>query len=171
MSQSTEGVRVATIRLEHPQAVRAVFFDVGYTLLAPHPSTIDIVLGACAARGTPVERACLETQVPAGERVFRQHARAHPDTWGDDRAIEAMWRGYFEALLGPCLAELSTEAFGACVAEVTRAFTQGTSYALYPDVLPALDALRSRDADAGRDLGLGQRSRHDPRASRSRAVL
>jgi putative hydrolase of the HAD superfamily len=151
---------VAPIRLEHPQAIRAVFFDVGYTLLAPHPSTVEIVLGACAARGTPVDRACLERQIPAAERAFRQYAHAHPETWGDDRAIEAMWRGYFAALLGPCLAVLPEEQLDACVAEVTRAFGHGASYALYPDVLPALDVLRGRDvtlgviSDWGTELGM-----------------
>jgi HAD superfamily hydrolase (TIGR01549 family) len=154
-----EGVCVAHPRLEYPQAIRALFFDVGYTLLAPHPSALDIVVGVCAARGSPVDRACLEEQVPAGERALRLQARAHPETWGDDRAIEAMWRGYFSTLLGPCLAAQGPEQLDACVAEVTRAFAHGASYAPYPDVLPVLKALRGRDltlgviSDWGSELG------------------
>ena len=158
--QTIEGVRVAPIHLEYPQAIRAVFFDVGYTLLAPHPSTLEVVLGACIARGTPVDRACLEAQTPTAEGAFREYARAHPDTWSDDRAIEAMWRAYFTTLLGPCLGSLSAEEFSVCVEDVTRTFTHGGSYALYPDVLPTLDALRGRDltlgviSDWGTDLGV-----------------
>ena len=147
-------------RLEHPQAIRAIFFDVGYTLLAPHPSTLEIVLKACAARGIALERECLEAQVPAAESTFRQHVRAHPDTWSDDRAIETMWQRYFEALLRPCLATLPPEKFASVVADVNRSFSQGASYALYPDVLPVLKTLRSHNltlgviSDWGTDLAM-----------------
>ena len=137
------------LTLPQPQAIRAIFFDAGFTLLAPHPSLQEIVLRVCAERGTPVERACLDTQLPQAEQVFRRAISAQPWTWSDEQAIAAMWRRYFTELLRPCLADASTAALDACVAAVQRVYDAASSYALYPDVLPVLEALHERQYTLG----------------------
>ncbi|HKB48696.1 MAG TPA: HAD-IA family hydrolase [Ktedonobacterales bacterium] len=143
--------------LEHPQSIRAVFFDAGYTLLAPHPSIVEIVQAACAARGTPVERACLEAHFLAAEATLRRLAREQPHTWANERAIVALWVRYFTELLRPCLEDTDEGELAACAAAVEASFNGAASYALYPDVLPALDALQGRGFTLGviSDWGIG----------------
>ena len=146
-----------TSAFEYPQSIRAVFFDAGYTLLAPHPSIVEIVQAACAARGTPVARACLEAHFPAAEATLRRLAREQPHTWANERAIVALWVRYFTELLRPCLEDADEGELAASAAAVEAAFNDAGSYALYPDVLPVLDALQGRGFTLGviSDWGIG----------------
>lgn len=143
--------------LEHPQSVRAVFFDAGFTLLAPHPSVVDIALSACAARGIALDRACLDAALPEAEATLRRRASVNPHTWSDEAEIQRMWVAYFTALLRPCLPDATEADVRAAAAAVEDAFNEATSYALYPDVVPALEALRDRRLTLGviSDWGVG----------------
>jgi putative hydrolase of the HAD superfamily len=147
-------------RLEQPQAIRAVFFDAGYTLLAPHPSITEIVAAACAERGTVVSQKCLRRHLPQAEQVLRGRVRANPFTWSDEEAITATWLAYFTALLRPCLPDLPAGELEACVRHCHQVFDHASSYALYPDVLPVLRTLHERHftmgiiSDWGINLGL-----------------
>jgi putative hydrolase of the HAD superfamily len=146
--------------LSQPQAIQAVFFDVGYTMLAPHPSVPDIVGAVCRDRGTPVERACLDLHLPHAEATLRTLVQADPWTWSNDSSIELVWRAYFTELLRPCLPELPPSEVEACAEEVRIVFEQASSYALFPDVLPVLATLHARNltlgiiSDWGISLGL-----------------
>jgi putative hydrolase of the HAD superfamily len=144
-------------RLVQPQAVRAIFFDVGYTMLAPHPSIVEITSRVCQERGIPVDRACLEVQVPAAESSLRRAVHAAPQTWADERLINAIWTDYFTELLRPCLAGGDADTLRAAVAEVQQVFDHYTSYALFPDVIPVLRVLHARGLTLGviSDWGIG----------------
>lgn len=151
--ERTEGAaraRLAAGRrwLPQPQAIQAVFFDVGFTLLDPHPSFPAAVRDILARHGIEVELACLEAALPAAEAQFVQLARAEPLTWSDERAIGRIWSAYFNLLLDPCLGS-NVEALHAATQAVLRGFDEGRAYALYPDVLPALHALRERRLKLG----------------------
>jgi putative hydrolase of the HAD superfamily len=152
-----QGERTLPRRLAQPQAVRAVFCDVGFTLLAPYPSVVDIALRACQDAGVTIDRGCLERQLPAAEAFLQRTVRANPQTWADDRAINAIWTGYFTELLGPCLRRQSETVLGEMVAAALRAFDHYTSYALYPDVVPVLRTLHGRGLTLGviSDWGIG----------------
>jgi putative hydrolase of the HAD superfamily len=146
--------------LKQPQAIQAIFFDVGYTMLAPHPSVQDVVQKVCEQRGTPVDRSCLDAHLPHAEATLRGMVRANPWTWSKDSSIEQVWRAYFTDLLVPCLANLSPGDLAACAEDVRIQFEQASSYALYSDVRPVLSALHSRGiilgiiSDWGISLGL-----------------
>jgi putative hydrolase of the HAD superfamily len=146
--------------LSQPQAIQAVFFDVGYTMLAPHPSIEDVVMMVCEERGTPVDRSCLESYMPHAEATLRGMVRSNPWIWSEDSAIEMVWRAYFTDLLRPCLSRLSRKELAACAEAVRIVFEQASSYALFPDVLPVLDTLYKRGitlgiiSDWGISLGL-----------------
>ena len=143
--------------IDYPQSVRAVFFDVGNTLLSPHPSVIDIVRGVCERRGTPVLEDCLREHEPQAEAVLRHSAKANPQTWGDERAIQSIWMAYFTEMLRCCLGDASTEEIADYARDCQQAFDNAGSYALYPDVIPVLDALHQRDLTLGviSDWGIG----------------
>jgi putative hydrolase of the HAD superfamily len=143
--------------LGHPQAIRAVFFDVGFTLLAPHPSVEQIVLDVCKRRGTSVACQDVRRELPHAEAHLRHMARSDPWTWGDEQAIAAIWQGYFTTLLKPCLRGASEKEIAACVEDVRLVFEQSSSYALYPDVMPVLGAIEARGLTMGviSDWGIG----------------
>jgi putative hydrolase of the HAD superfamily len=143
--------------LSQPQSIRAVFFDVGFTLLAPHPSIVDIVLDVCQRRGTPLARAAVAKQLPQAEAHLRRTARADPWTWGDEVAITDIWQGYFTTLLRPCLNGASEAEIAERAREVRVVFDQASSYALYPDVRPVLGAIKARGMTMGviSDWGIG----------------
>ncbi len=144
-------------RLPHPQSIRAVFFDVGFTMLAPHPSVVEIAVRVCAARGTPVEAERLAARFPVAEATLRARARELPWAWSDEATITRLWTEYFTALLQDRLAELGASEAEACVRDVVRAYDGAASYALYPDVLPVLRALKARGLTLGvvSDWGIG----------------
>jgi HAD superfamily hydrolase (TIGR01549 family) len=123
--------------------------DVGYTLLAPHPSVIEIALAACAGLDIAMDSACLERELPAAEAQLRTMVRANPQTWADERAINAVWHAYFTRLLTPCLGDLAPERRDAAFAEVLRRFDHHTSYAVYADVVPVLRVLHARGYTLG----------------------
>lgn len=143
--------------IEYPQAVRAIFFDVGNTLLSPHPSVVDIVRDVCARRGTPVAEECLRQHEPRAEAELRHSAKANPQTWGDEMAIQSIWNAYFTEMLRHCLSGISPAALADCARECQEAFDSAGSYALYPDVIPVLDVLHQRELTLGviSDWGIG----------------
>ncbi|HEY7835570.1 MAG TPA: HAD-IA family hydrolase [Ktedonobacterales bacterium] len=143
--------------LAQPQSVRAIFFDVGYTLLEPAPSVVDIAAQTVARMGFDVDRACLDAQLPAAEESLRRTVKAAPQTWGDNQAIAGIWQAYYTALLRPCFTGKLAPKLRAAVDEVCRVFEEYTSYAPYPDVVPVLRLLHARDYTLGviSDWGIG----------------
>src|SRR6185312_6390923 len=138
----------ASLELPNPQAIRAIFFDVGFTLLAPHPSVTQIVLDATQRLGLALDVNCLREQQKRSEEHLRSMSKAQPWTWGDETAINGIWTSYFTEMLRPCLAD-QPERLDACVQEAVRAFDDAGNYALYPDVLPCLRALHGRGLTLG----------------------
>lgn len=143
--------------LPHPQSIRAVFFDVGYTLLAPHPSIVDIVATYCAEYDLPITRSCVEQHLPEAEIALRRMVRDDPFTWSDDRAIEAIWVAYFTTLVRPCLPDAGEEELARHAQGLQQVFDSAASYALYPDVVPVLETLAVRNLTLGviSDWGIG----------------
>lgn len=134
--------------LSNPQAIRAIFFDVGFTLLAPHPSVTKIVQDACLRQGIVIDVNCLRQQQKRSEDYLRSMSRAQPWTWSDETAITEIWTSYFTEMLRPCLAN-QPHRLDACVEETVRAFDDAGNYALYPDVLPCLQALHAHGLTLG----------------------
>ena len=135
--------------LPHPQAIQAIFFDVGFTLLEQSPSIPVIVRDVMERRGTPIALACLQESLPHAEALFGQLSREAPHTWGDEAEIAAIWRRYFAELLRPCYGAAGEDALSEAAADVQREFDLATSYALYPDVEDALAALHARGLKLG----------------------
>jgi putative hydrolase of the HAD superfamily len=134
--------------LPNPQAIRAIFFDVGFTLLAPHPSVMTIIQEACMRQGVDIDVTCLRSQQKQAEEYLRSMSKTQPWTWSDETAIADIWTNYFTAMLTPCLAN-QPERLDACIQETVRAFDDAGNYALYPDVLPCLQALHERGLTLG----------------------
>jgi putative hydrolase of the HAD superfamily len=135
--------------LPHPQAVQAVFFDVGFTLLESSPSIPAIVRDVMARRNTPVPLECLERSLPHAESLFSEMSRSAPHTWGDELEITQIWQRYFTELLRPCYGAAGEDELSSAASDVQREFDLATSYALYPDVEQALTALHAHGLKLG----------------------
>src|SRR5262249_730706 len=143
--------------IPHPQSIRTVFLDVGFTLLAPHPSVVEIALSTCASLGHALDRERLTAALPEAELTLRAMAAADTALWSDERAIRRLWTRYFTVLLGAALPPDQANQREHLVMAVAEAFEHASSYRLYPDVMPALSQLRDHGLQLGviSDWGIG----------------
>jgi putative hydrolase of the HAD superfamily len=143
--------------IQHPQSIRTVFLDVGFTLLAPHPSVVEIAISVCASLGCAVDRERLTAALPEAETTLRAMAAADTALWSDERAIRRLWTAYFTTLLGAALLPEQEDQHEWLVMAVVEAFEHASSYRLYPDVVPALRRLRMHGLQLGviSDWGIG----------------
>jgi putative hydrolase of the HAD superfamily len=143
--------------IPHPQSIRTVFLDVGFTLLAPHPSVVEIAVSVCAAHGCAIDRERLTNALPKAESTLRAMAAADTALWSDEQAIRQLWTAYFTDLLGEALLPNQAEERERLVRAVAHAFEHAASYRLYPDVIPALRRLRDHGLQLGviSDWGIG----------------
>ena len=129
--------------IPHPQSIRTVFLDVGFTLLAPHPSVVEIAVSVCASLGCAVDRERLTAALPEAETTLRAMAAENTALWSDEQAIRRLWTAYFTVLLGAALPSDQESERERLVMAVVEAFERASSYRLYPDVVPALVAYGS----------------------------
>jgi putative hydrolase of the HAD superfamily len=129
--------------------LKAVFFDAGETLLAPHPSFHELfsrVLGEQGHSRPPTR---------VGE-VFEQMAPSFAEVI--DKLAVTSWsvsaeasRAFWGALYGKALEDLEVPDPGRRIASALyERFTRYESYRLFPDVIPTLAALKG----AGKTVGL-----------------
>jgi putative hydrolase of the HAD superfamily len=118
---------------------RAIFFDAGETLVHPHPSFPELFSEVLAREGHPVSMDAIHEQVHhIGER-FSQAARDR-ELWttSPDRS-RAFWLSVYERFL----AGLGVPGGDGLHETLYREFTDLANYALFDDVVPALDELEA----------------------------
>ncbi|MBA3823489.1 MAG: HAD family hydrolase [Ktedonobacterales bacterium] len=143
--------------LAHPQSIRTIFFDVGFTLLRPHPSLIEVVQGVAARAGFTIPLEDLRARYPVASQTITGSHHITGATWADNATITATWRTYFTALLAPSIPDV--ERLDDCVTDALVEFDRHVTWQPYPDVLPALARLQAHYtlgiiSDWG--IGLGQ---------------
>ncbi len=127
--------------------IEIVFFDAGDTLLRPHPSFEELFASVCSARGyelTP-ERVAEVRERMAPHLVDIAEATGVENPSLSAEASLTFWSYLYRRFLE----ELEVEDEGL-VKELFSVFSSSSSYKLYPDVLPAVEDLRS----SGYRLGL-----------------
>jgi putative hydrolase of the HAD superfamily len=124
----------------YPQRVRfrAVFFDVGETLVHVDPSFADLFVTVLAAAGH--ERS-LEEVRDASSHVYARFSEAARDgsmwTTTPERS-RAFWTSVYERMLG----ELGLGDADGLATTLYREFTRLENYVLFDDVRPTLESLR-----------------------------
>jgi putative hydrolase of the HAD superfamily len=127
-----------------PQAVvparpRFVFFDVGDTLLAPHPSFTAIFTAGCREAGVAIQDAealSIERRVHAELAAWRTSGRNFSVTNDNSRCF---WQGLYERFLND-----SGRRYPASLPEqLYERFRRSESYRVFPDVREALRDLRA----------------------------
>src|SRR5260370_29858766 len=91
--------------LEQPQSIRTVFFDAGFTLLRPFPSTAEICQQVCQQLDLHIHLDDMQQAMNVAEDYYFRQSRLNRHTWADEQAIKELWLGYFTSLLRPFIEE------------------------------------------------------------------
>ena len=128
---------------------KAVFLDAGETMIYPHPSFGELFASVLEAAGEPADMdRILETVSVYSKRWSETARREGRGPWSvSAEASRAFWLDVYDGFLS----DLGVRADTRSLAERLYAtFSDAANYRAYPDVLPALEALRDR----GYALGL-----------------
>lgn len=132
----------------------AILFDMGYTLLAPHPSFEQLVVDTAATHDVALTT---EGVREADPQAFRQAHQRAVDRCGRDgnmvgqftlsRQISVdFWCDFYDTLLRCAGVAVPPPALPQALYDT---FTSHESYAFYDDVFPVLDTLRARGLRLG----------------------
>jgi putative hydrolase of the HAD superfamily len=120
--------------------LRAVFFDVGETLVHVDPSFVDLFVTVLAGAG---HRRAQEDVREASAHVYARFSEAARDgsmwTTSPERSRE-FWTSVYDRMLE----ELGVADTDGLAATLYREFTRIENYVLFDDVHPTIDALRAR---------------------------
>jgi putative hydrolase of the HAD superfamily len=129
------------VRPRYPQGVRfrAVFFDVGETLVHVDPSFVDLFVTVLAGAG---HRRAQEEVREASAHVYARFSEAARNgslwTTSPERSRE-FWTSVYDRML----AELQIADDDGLAATLHREFTRMENYVLFDDVRPTVAALRA----------------------------
>ena len=93
--------------LEQPQAIRAIFFDAGFSLLHLNPSTPEICLRVCKRLDLHLDLSAVEERMTDAEDYYFRQSRLNRYTWGSEQAIAEFWIDYYMNLLRPLIKDES----------------------------------------------------------------
>ena len=128
---------------EQPQAIRTIFFDAGFTLLHPFPSTPEICQQVCQRLGLHIHLDEVEERMTDAQDYYYRHMGLNRHTWASEQAISEFWIGYYMNLLRPFVEEHDEARLYQLAQIINQEFDKHTSWQVYPDVLPTLEALRA----------------------------
>jgi putative hydrolase of the HAD superfamily len=137
--------------------IRALFFDVGGTLIEPWPSVGAIYSAVAARHGINADADTMESAFHAAWRQMKMSAApgaltvSRRDWW---RAL--VWRTLERAGAGPAVAGRQPEA---CFEELYAAFARADAWRVFPDGLAALQETRARGLHVGLISNWDQRLR------------
>jgi putative hydrolase of the HAD superfamily len=126
--------------------LRAVFFDVGNTLVYPHPSVSEVCRQVLAEAGHTRDLHAIDTYMPLVDAYYEERYREDDAFWTDEQRTHSVWVGMYSLLCR----ELGLEAEAVSIARrVYEEFGKPDRWALYDDVLPALQRLTDRGLTVG----------------------
>lgn len=123
-------------------SLRALFFDVGETLVYAHPSSAEIMAEVCREAGLPVVAEAVEqAEAQVAPRIAARQASGELYSISPESS-ERFWTWVYDQIL----AELQVPQ--AARSDLARRFHERFSrletWRLFPDVRPTLEALRAR---------------------------
>jgi putative hydrolase of the HAD superfamily len=128
---------------EQPQSIRTIFFDAGFTLIHPNPSSPEICQRVCQRLDLHIHLDAVKERMIGAQDYFFRQTRFGRHIWSSQQAISEFWIGYYMHLLRPFIEEHDEPRLFQLAQSINEEFEKHTSWQLYPDVLPTLEALRS----------------------------
>ncbi len=126
--------------------VRAVFFDVGNTLLRPEPSVSEVCRQVLADAGHAIPLSDIERQMPLVDAFYEDAYRADDTFWTDEERTLQVWVGMYSLLCRRLGIEQDAEVLAMSVYDE---FGDPSRWMAYEDVLPAFSRLRERGLSLG----------------------
>jgi putative hydrolase of the HAD superfamily len=121
-------------------SVRAVLFDVDFTLCRPGPELSPERYARIAARhGVKLDT----TRHDGAREAAVLNLKRHPELLHDETIWHAFTEEIFVGMGGP------RELASACATEIERGWEESENFELYEDVLPVLDDLRANGLKLG----------------------
>lgn len=130
-----------------PRCCEAVFFDVGNTLLYPHPSVSDVVAEVLQRAGHIRDLGSIEDLMPVVDEYYEDRYRDDDTFWTHDAGATDVWVGMY-TLLCSRLGIPETAADGIA-RTVYEEFGDASRWRAWPDVRPAFERLRSEGVLVG----------------------
>jgi len=124
-----------------------VFFDVGNTLLYPHPSVSRVCEEILRAAGHDRDLAAIESFMPLVDAYYEDRFRADDTFWTSEEATSDVWVGMYSLLCRKLGIEDEAEQLARAVYDE---FGKPERWRAYADVEPAFRRLR----DAGVAVGI-----------------
>jgi putative hydrolase of the HAD superfamily len=126
--------------------IDAFFFDVGNTLLRPHPSVSEVVRQILAEEGHIVDLSTIDAFMPLVDEFYEDRYREDDTFWTDEDETSAVWVGMYSLLAR----KLGIHADAECIAaRVYDEFGLHSRWRAYDDVMPALERLKNRGMRIG----------------------
>ena len=127
---------------EQPQSIRTVFFDAGFTLIRPYPSTPEICQQVCQRLNLHIHLDAVQERMTEAQDYYYRQMRLNRHTWGSEQAISEFWISYYMNLLRPFIEEHDEPRLYQLAQVINQEFDKHTSWEVYSDVIPTLEALR-----------------------------
>ncbi len=128
--------------------IRAIFFDWFNTLAHYEPPRYELHRRVCRELGFEVSPEAAQRGVLAADRFYFDENIKSPVEKRDPEARKAVWVRYQEMVLVEAGVKATREQFLKIMARVQELF-KGDSWALFDDVLPAMQALKEHQLTLG----------------------
>ena len=126
--------------------LRAVFFDVGNTLLHPYPSVSQVVREVLIAEGHVRELDAIDSLMPLVDAFYEDRYREDDTFWTDEGETSEVWVGMYSLLSRRLGIEDEAEHIAR---RVYDEFGRPDRWRVYADVRPALSRLDARGLRLG----------------------
>ncbi|MHB1323233.1 MAG: HAD family hydrolase [Coriobacteriia bacterium] len=123
-----------------PAGLRAVFFDVGNTLLYAEPSVSEVCRQVLAEWGHVHDLHAIDSLMPLVDAYYEERYAEDDAFWADEERTSSVWVGMYSLLCR----KLGIEAEAVEIAHrVYDEFGRSDRWAVYADVKPAFERLRA----------------------------
>lgn len=126
--------------------IRAVFFDVGNTLLYPYPSVSHVVLEILRADGHEFDLEAVESLMPLVDEFYEDRYRTDDTFWTDEDETSAVWVGMYSLLCRRLGLHTDAERLAR---RVYDEFGDAARWRAYDDVESAFERLAARGITIG----------------------
>lgn len=126
---------------------KAVFFDVGNTLLLPHPSVEEVCAQILKAHGIEVSLNDLRAALSVADKAYEERYWADDSFWMNEVETSRFWVSLYQLMLDKLGVNGEKQQLAT---EIYEQFGEAQNWQPYPDVLPTLKRLD----EAGFVIGL-----------------
>lgn len=127
-------------------SLRAVFFDVGNTLLFPYPSVSEVCRQVLLEAGHVHDLSAIDALMPLVDEYYEDRYRADDTFWTNEEETSSVWVGMYSVLCR----QLGIEDEAPTIARrVYDEFGRADRWKVHDDVEPAMRRLKARGMALG----------------------